>query len=74
MARGHNSCCGKGPLSVIHEFEAIFFQKAKSLNNLFNLFGFLIMIHMKAGDVNYENKEDCDWIIEATPGRNVHLR
>ena len=28
----------------------------------------------QAGDVNYENKEDCDWIIEATPGRNVHLR
>ena len=56
------------------EFDAIFFHKAKSLNNLFNLFGFLIMIHMKAGDVNYENKEDCDWIIEARPGRNVHLR
>ena len=72
MARGHNSCCGEGPLSA--EFDAIFFHKAKSLNNLFNLFGFLIMIHMKAGDVNYENKEDCDWIIEATPGRNVHLR
>ena len=73
MARGHNSCCGKGPLSVIH-LSSIFFHKAKSLNNLFNLFGFLIVIHMKAGDVNYENKEDCDWIIEATPGRNVHLR
>ena len=29
---------------------------------------------LQAGDVNYENKEDCDWIIEATPGRNVHLR
>jgi len=32
-----------------------------------------IFSHAKAGDVNYENKEDCDWIIEATPGRNVHL-
>ena len=23
--------------------------------------------------MNYDNKEDCDWIIEATPGKNVHL-
>ena len=29
--------------------------------------------HAKFGDVNYDNKEDCDWIIEATEGKNVHL-
>ena len=27
-----------------------------------------IFSHAKFGDVNYENKEDCDWIIEAPPG------
>ena len=30
--------------------------------------------HAKFGDVNYENKEDCDWIIEAPEGKNVHLQ
>lgn len=29
--------------------------------------------HAKYGDANYDNKEDCDWIIEAPAGRNVHL-
>ena len=29
--------------------------------------------HAKYGDHNYENKEDCDWIIEAPAGKNVHL-
>ena len=29
--------------------------------------------HAKYGDNNYENKEDCDWVIEAPPGKNVHL-
>ena len=29
--------------------------------------------HAKFGDVNYDNKEDCDWIIEASEGKNVHL-
>lgn len=29
--------------------------------------------HAKYGDHNYENKEDCDWVIEAPPGKNVHL-
>ena len=29
--------------------------------------------HAKFGDVNYDNKEDCDWIIEAPAGDNVHL-
>ena len=29
--------------------------------------------HAKFGDVNYDNKEDCDWIIEAPEGKNVHL-
>ena len=32
-----------------------------------------IFSHAKFGDVNYDNKEECDWIIEATPGKNVHL-
>ena len=29
--------------------------------------------HAKFGDVNYDNKEDCDWIIEAAAGKNVKL-
>ena len=29
--------------------------------------------HAKFGDVNYDNKEDCDWILEAPEGKNVHL-
>lgn len=29
--------------------------------------------HAKFGDHNYENKEDCDWVIEAPAGKNVHL-
>lgn len=29
--------------------------------------------HAKYGDQNYDNKEDCDWIIQASPGENVHL-
>ena len=32
-----------------------------------------IFSHAKFGDVNYDNKEDCDWIIEATQGKIVHL-
>ena len=32
-----------------------------------------IFSHAKFGDVNYDNKEDCDWIIEAPAGDNVHL-
>ena len=29
--------------------------------------------HAKYGDHNYDNKEDCDWVIEAPAGKNVHL-
>ncbi|XP_063217252.1 protein tolkin-like isoform X2 [Bacillus rossius redtenbacheri] len=29
--------------------------------------------HSKYGDHNYENRADCDWSIEAPPGRSVHL-
>jgi len=29
--------------------------------------------HAKYGDQNYDNKEDCDWVVEAPAGRNVHL-
>ncbi|XP_069702500.1 protein tolkin [Periplaneta americana] len=29
--------------------------------------------HSKYGDHNYDNRADCDWSIEAPPGRNVHL-
>ena len=29
--------------------------------------------HAKFADVNYDNKEDCDWIIEAPQGQNVQL-
>lgn len=29
--------------------------------------------HAKYGDQNYDNKEDCDWIIQASPGEKVHL-
>ena len=32
-----------------------------------------IFSHAKFGDVNYDNKEDCDWIIEAPAGDNVQL-
>ena len=32
-----------------------------------------IFSHSRYGDANYENKEDCDWIIEAPSGQNVHL-
>ncbi|GAB6021030.1 hypothetical protein CHUAL_003667 [Chamberlinius hualienensis] len=30
--------------------------------------------HAKYGDQNYENKEDCDWVIEAKPEFHVRLR
>lgn len=30
--------------------------------------------HAKYGDVNYDKKEDCDWVIEAAEGRRVRLR
>ncbi|XP_067013394.2 protein tolkin [Anabrus simplex] len=29
--------------------------------------------HSKYGDHNYDNRADCDWAIEADPGKNVHL-
>ncbi|PSN46655.1 Tolloid-like protein 1 [Blattella germanica] len=29
--------------------------------------------HSKYGDHNYEDRADCDWSIEAEPGRNIHL-
>lgn len=29
--------------------------------------------HSKYGDHNYENSANCDWTIEADPGKNVHL-
>lgn len=29
--------------------------------------------HAKYGDHNYDDRADCDWSIEAAPGRNVHL-
>ena len=32
-----------------------------------------IFSHSKFGDANYNNNEDCDWIIEAPQGKNVHL-
>ena len=32
-----------------------------------------IFSHSLYGDANYQNKEDCDWIIEAPAGKNVHL-
>ena len=32
-----------------------------------------IFSHAKHGDANYNNKEDCDWIIEAPQGKNVLL-
>ena len=32
-----------------------------------------IYSHARFGDGNYGNKEDCDWIVEAPPGKNVHL-
>ncbi|KAK2718001.1 protein tolkin-like [Artemia franciscana] len=30
--------------------------------------------HAKYGDSNYENREDCDWIIEAPYGKNVRVK
>ncbi|TRY80941.1 hypothetical protein TCAL_04726 [Tigriopus californicus] len=32
-----------------------------------------IKSHAFFGDTNYENNADCDWIIEAPRGKNVHL-
>ena len=29
--------------------------------------------HAKFGDVNYDNKEDCDWILEAPEHKSVRL-
>lgn len=29
--------------------------------------------HAKFADNNYDHNADCDWTIEAEPGRNVHL-
>ncbi|EEB19379.1 conserved hypothetical protein [Pediculus humanus corporis] len=29
--------------------------------------------HSKYGDHNYDDRADCDWSIEAEPGKNVHL-
>jgi hypothetical protein len=29
----------------------------------------MIFSHARYGDTNYESKEDCDWIIEAPPGK-----
>lgn len=29
--------------------------------------------HAKYGDHNYDDRADCDWSIEAAPGKNVHL-
>jgi hypothetical protein len=32
-----------------------------------------IQSHAKLGDVNYGNKADCDWIIEAPQGKRPFL-
>ncbi|CAB4058644.1 tok [Lepeophtheirus salmonis] len=32
-----------------------------------------IYSHAKYGDANYYNKAECDWIVEAPIGKNVHL-
>ena len=32
-----------------------------------------IFSHSQYGDVNYDNKEDCDWIIEAPPGNAMDI-
>ncbi|XP_071440384.1 protein tolkin [Hetaerina americana] len=29
--------------------------------------------HSRFGDHNYDNRADCDWVIEASPGFSVHL-
>lgn len=29
--------------------------------------------HAKYGTHNYDHRTDCDWAIEAPPGKNVHL-
>lgn len=29
--------------------------------------------HAQFGDKNYDHKTDCDWIVQALPGRSVHL-
>ena len=33
-----------------------------------------IFSHALYGDANYGNKEDCDWIIEAPPGKKEEAR
>lgn len=33
-----------------------------------------IYSHAKYGDQNYDNKEDCDWVVEAGKGHHVRLR
>src|SRR4051812_2900533 len=30
--------------------------------------------HAKYGDVNYDKKEDCDWVIESAEGKRIRLR
>lgn len=29
--------------------------------------------HAKYGSASYDNKADCDWTIEASPGHQIHL-
>lgn len=33
-----------------------------------------IYSHAKFADFNYDKKEDCDWVIEASEGKRVRLR
>ena len=35
---------------------------------------FYICSHAKHGDANYNNKEDCDWIIEAPAGKEPFFK
>ena len=35
---------------------------------------FYLCSHAKHGDANYNNKEDCDWIIEAPAGKEPFFK
>ena len=40
---------------------------------IFSIKTILLFSHAKYGDITYENKVDCDWIIEASQGQMVRL-
>jgi hypothetical protein len=48
-------------------------KKRKDKKNLGLSFFIYYFSHAKFGDVNYDNKEDCDWIVEAPQVLSVFI-